>query len=100
MTSMTIIDDLLVLLDDETPRDLEAVSSAIMGRSKQTLSSTLGRLIAKGWIERMSGRGKNRYRISKDGRSQVTSLLGQIKYHTDRVWNGQWQQVIFNIPER
>ncbi len=100
MTSMTIIDDLLVLLDDEAPRDLETISTVVGDRSKQTLSSTLGRLIAKGWIERVSGRGKNRYRISKAGRNHVTSLLGQIKYHTDRTWDGQWQQVVFNIPER
>ena len=100
MTSMTIIDDLLVLLDDEELRDLEAISQALPDRSKQTLSSTLGRLIAKGWIERATGRAKHQYRISKSGQAKVTDLLGQIKYRSEREWDGTWEEVVFNIPER
>ncbi len=100
MTSMTIIDDLLVLLDDQQPRTLEEISRSLPMRSKQTLSSTLGRLIAKGWIERGNGRNRHQYRISKSGQERVTDLLGQIKYRSERVWNGSWEQIVFNIPER
>ena len=100
MTSMTIIDDLLVLLDDEESRDLESISQALPDRSKQTLSSTIGRLISKGWIERAAGRAKHQYRISRSGQSHVTQLLDQIKYRSEREWDGTWEEVVFNIPER
>lgn len=97
---MTIIDDLLVLLDDQEPRELERVSAALPGKTKQTLSSTLGRLVAKGWVERAPGRAKRQYRISKAGREHVTELLDQIKIRSERTWDGSWEQVVFNIPER
>jgi phenylacetic acid degradation operon negative regulatory protein len=100
MTTMTIIDDLLVLLDDELPRDLETMHDAIRDRSKQTLSSTLARLLAKGWVERVAGRGRRRYRISTFGRRRVTELLDHIKHSATREWDGSWELVVFNIPER
>lgn len=100
MTTMTIIDDLLVLLDDEHPRDIETMHAVIRDRSKQTLSSTLGRLMAKGWVERVSGRPRRRYRISPAGRRHVTDRLDHIKDYSNREWDGSWELVVFNIPER
>lgn len=100
MTSITIIDELLVLLDDEIPRSLETIGRELSKRSKQTLSSTLGRLIAKGWITRGSGRNYRLYKITRDGQSYVTDHLQAVKQVTEREWDGSWEQVVFNIPER
>ena len=98
MTTITIVDQLLVLLDDEHPHSLDEITLTVEDRSKQTISSTLGRLIAKGWAERATKRG--RYQITDRGRGQVTSFLGQIKLIANESWDRSWEQVVFNIPER
>ena len=100
MTSMTIIDELLVLLDDEQSRSLEMIGQALSGRSKQTLSSTLGRLISKGWVKRGAGRNRRLYQTTPAGQQYVTDHLGAIKQVTDRTWDESWEQIIYNIPER
>ena len=100
MTSMTIIDQLLVLLDDEHPHSLEEMTTTVAQRSKQTVSSTLGRLIAKGWVVREARQGRGQYRTTTTGRNYVTDFLDQIKSMSHARWDGSWEQVIFNIPER
>jgi len=97
---MTIIDDLLVLLDDEHLHSLEEITSTLADRSKQTISSTLGRLMAKGWVERVTNRGRGQYQITVSGRNHVTSFLDQIKRLSSDGWDRSWEQVVFNIPER
>lgn len=99
MTTLTIIDRILVLLDDEQPHSLEEMTT-LLGRTKQTVSSTLGRLLAKGWVGRKTGRSRGQYVITESGRSHVTSYLDGIKLRTATEWDHSWEQVIFNIPER
>ena len=98
MTNLTIIDQLLVLLDDEQPHPLEEMTT-ILHRSKQTVSSTLGRLLAKSWVERHRA-ARGQYQITDAGRTHVTKLLDQIKLRVESDWDGSWEQIIFNIPER
>ncbi len=99
MTNLTIIDRILVLLDDEQPHTLEEMTQQL-GRTKQTVSSTLGRLLAKQWVGRQSGRSRGQYVITDRGRAHVTRYLDGIKLRTTIEWDGSWEQVIFNIPER
>lgn len=99
MTNLTIIDRILVLLDDEQPHTLEEMTERL-GRTKQTVSSTLGRLLAKQWVGRRPGRSRGQYIITDPGRAHVTDYLDGIKLRTATAWDGSWEQVIFNIPER
>jgi phenylacetic acid degradation operon negative regulatory protein len=99
---MTVIDELLVLLDDGTERILEECSSALPARTKQTLSSTLGRLTGKGWVttNRDRLRGAHTYKITSEGSEVVTHTLQHLKISDNEQWDQRWLFVLFNIPER
>ncbi|MBI4185759.1 hypothetical protein HY524_01780 [Candidatus Berkelbacteria bacterium] len=99
---MTVIDELLVYLDDGTVRLLEECATALPGRTKQTLSSTLGRLTGKGWVTttRDRTRGVNTYIITQSGSDTVTRTLAHLKIADDQQWDERWFFVLFNIPER
>lgn len=98
---MTVIDELIVLLDDRTTRTLDECSFVLPERTRQTLSSTLGRLVAKGWVsmERDRLRRINTYSITPEGTASVTKTLQHLKLVDDDNWNHQWMFVFFNIPE-
>jgi len=99
---MTVIDELLVLLDDNQQRILEECALALPNRTKQTLSSTLGRLTGKGWIKTTKDRlrGAHSYTITPEGSTVVTKTLQHLKISDDDQWDGRWFFVLFNIPER
>jgi DNA-binding transcriptional regulator PaaX len=99
---MTVIDELMVLLDDHTTRTLDECAFVLPERTRQTLSSTLGRLVAKGWVvmERDRLRRINTYTITDSGTSTVTKTLQHLKLVDDSTWNHQWMFVFFNIPEK
>lgn len=98
---MTVIDELMVLLDDKTARTLDECSFVLPDRTRQTLSSTLGRLVAKGWvtIERDRLRRINTYAITEAGTAAITRTLQHLKLADDDTWNRRWLFVFFNIPE-
>lgn len=99
---MTVIDELLVLLDDNQERILEECALVLPTRTKQTLSSTLGRLTGKGWVTTKKDRlrGAHSYAITPDGSAVVTRTLQHLKISDDQQWDGRWFFVLFNIPER
>lgn len=98
---MTVIDELMVLLDDKNERTLDECSFVLPDRTRQTLSSTLGRLVAKGWvvIEKDRLRRMNTYAITEAGTTAITKTLKHLKLADDESWNRQWLFVFFNIPE-
>ncbi|MBI2590133.1 hypothetical protein HYW32_03905 [Candidatus Berkelbacteria bacterium] len=102
MIPITIIDELLVLLDDNVTRTLDECAFSIPQRTRQTLSSTLGRLTSKGWVktERDRLRRINIYSITQAGQEQITKTLSHIKLIDDTNWKDEWLFVIFNIPEK
>ncbi len=99
---MTVIDELLVLLDDGVARTLDECVAILADRTRQTLSSTLGRLAAKGWVkvERDRLREANVYTITPDGQGVVTRTLEHLRLSDDESWKNHWLFVLFNIPER
>lgn len=99
---MTVIDELLVLLDDEQSRTLDECGFLLPHRTRQTLSSTLGRLAAKGWVSAKRDRSSKelQYAISDGGQGVVTRTLNHLKLTSDEEWDGRWLFVFFNIPEK
>lgn len=99
---MTVIDELLVLLDDEQVRTLDECARDLNGRTRQTLSSTLGRLTGRGWVETKQDRKTKvtTYRITEEGQATVTRTLSHIQIADDASWDGKWLAVLFNIPEK
>ena len=98
---MTVIDELMVLLDDEIERTIDDCTDALDGRTKQTLSSTLGRLIGRGWVKLVSERksAQQKYRITADGQAKVTRTLSHLALSAAE-HDGIWLFVVFNIAER
>lgn len=98
---MTIVDEIMVLLDDRKVRTLEDFSHVIPTRTKQTISSTLGRLVQKGWVVLKKSKGSrvNRYQIAKIGLEEATKTLRHLKLANDAKIQ-RWLFIIFNIPEK
>lgn len=99
---MTVIDELLVLLDDGRVRTLDGCVAELPGRTRQTLSSTLGRLTGRGWVVTKRDRKTNttKYEITPEGQATVTRTLDHVQIADDASWDGRWLVVLFNIPER
>jgi len=97
---MSIIDDLLVLLDDEDELSLQDIKKMLSSKSMQTISSALGRLNSKGWIKSRKLKSNKLFKISTTGRAEITEKLNQIREFENNVWGGGWVVIIFRIPEK
>lgn len=99
---MTVIDELMVLFDDEQSRTLDDCTAALSDRTKQTLSSTLGRLTGKGWISTTRDRSRRTttYQSTPEGQAVVTRTLDHLKIAADEDWDERWLFILFNIPEK
>ncbi|MBI4023238.1 hypothetical protein HY375_03690 [Candidatus Berkelbacteria bacterium] len=98
---MTVIDELLVLLEDGQERTLDDCTTALDGRTRQTLSSTLGRLAGRGWVKVKTSRSSppSTYVITDEGEAMVTQTLDQLRL-VEAPHDGRWLFVLFNVPER
>ncbi len=97
---MTIIDELLILFDDEAYRTLDECVVELENKTKQSISSTLGRLAGKNLI-RIKTQGKIKsYAITSAGQDFVTKTLNHISLTNEKDWDEYWFFVIFNIPEK
>lgn len=98
---MTVIDELLVLFDDGESRSIDDCTLALEGRTKQTLSSTIGRLIGRDWMKLVRDRKitPSRYVITDEGQAKITRTLSHIALSTEK-HDGTWSFVVFNIAER
>ena len=98
---MTVIDELLVFFDDGESKTIDDCTATMEGRTKQTLSSTIGRLIGRGWMKLVRDKKStvSRYVITDEGQSKVTRTLSHIALSTER-HDGTWMFVVFNIAEK
>jgi len=94
---MSIIDKLLVLFDDEKSRTLMDVKNIFPSFTKQVLSSSLGRISAKGFL--IKNKSNGRYVITSIGRKKITDELENLKKFEERERSNHCRFVIFNIPE-
>lgn len=96
---MTIIDELLVLQDDGTSRTLDECVSELETKTKQAISSTLGRLVGKKLISVTTVNKQKVFAITPLGREVVTNTLDHIGLTDESSWDGTWLFIIFNVPE-
>ncbi len=99
---MTVIDELMVLFDDGASRTLDDCTEALSDRTRQTLSSTLGRLTGKGWITTTRDRTRrvNLYQSTPEGQAVVTRTLDHLKIAADEDWDQRWLFIRLNVPEK
>ncbi len=97
---MSIIDDLLILVEDSKKITLDIVCRKMKGYRRQTISSGLGRLSAKDLINKQNIDKQNCFIISKNGREIIDRELDNIKYINQKNYPLNWFIVIFNIPEK
>lgn len=94
---MTIIDKLLVLFDDKKARSLEEVYSDYTDYTSQVLSSSMGRLVSRGWL--MKTKTGKKYQITKGGR-EFMSLNLECLSNIDEERSPNFYFLMFNIPEK
>jgi phenylacetic acid degradation operon negative regulatory protein len=96
---MTIIDELLILLDDLGETQLESVPAYFDKTTNQVLFSSTGRLVSRGWVQKKANRHQTLYSITSHGVAELNRTLDSIKKEEVPVWNHRWHLVIFDIPE-
>lgn len=97
---MSLIDEVLVLLDDYKDIKLANAYRIVSERNKQIISSTLGRLIAKGWVYKTNNTIDASYNLTKSGKERLYAALDNIKYLDKNSDVNNWLIVIFSIPEK
>jgi phenylacetic acid degradation operon negative regulatory protein len=97
---MTIIDELLILLDDlEQARAVE-IPEYFKKPNLQIIFSSLGRLVNKGLVAKKTRRAETYYSITSYGINVLNKTLDNIKRQDNKdTWDGRWHIVIFDIPE-
>lgn len=96
---MTIIDELLILLDDLDEVTSEEILSYFEGAKPQMVLSALGRLVNRGWVAKKTKRQETYYAITIHGVDQLNRTLDAIKREEQSEWDGRWRLVIFDVPE-
>jgi DNA-binding transcriptional regulator PaaX len=95
---MSIIDNLLVLLDDKKPRTIEEIKINFIDYSKQVIASSLGRISTKKWITKNSIEKK--YQITNLGVEKNTAQLNNLEKIENRNIIKNCKFIILNIPEK
>ena len=98
--NMSIVDQLMVLLDDQDELEINEIKKSMHGKSKQVISSSLGRLCSRGWVKKRHKKSKTFYGISSEGREEITKNLDSIRQFEKSNWDGSFLTVLFNIPEK
>ncbi len=96
---MTIIDELLILLDDLGDASPEQIPPYFEGLNLQVIFSSLGRLVNRGWVSKKIKRNETGYTITLHGVNELNQTLDAIKESEIQQWNKSWHLVIFDIPE-
>ena len=96
---MTIIDELLILLDDLEEAPSDTIPSYFEKPDLQVIYSALGRLVNKGLVIKKERRGEISYSISLHGVEALNQTLDSVKQPIDENWNQRWHLIIFDIPE-
>lgn len=97
---MSIINELLILLDDSPGITKNKLAILFSDISKQKVYSSLGRLIKKGLIKEEKIDGKKILSNSESGKKLLDSELDFLKRQTEGFWQENWKLVFFNIEEK
>ncbi len=96
---MTIIDELLILLDDLGDTLPESIPNYFVHANKQMIFSSLGRLVNRGWVQKKQKREQSYYAITVHGVAELNKTLDSIKKEAPTEWDRRWRLVIFDVPE-
>lgn len=94
---MSIIDNLLVVLDDNIERDINEIKLILPNYSKQVLAASLGRIVSKKFVNKTT---KNTYQISPHGQDIITENLKNIEKKEQNILYTNCYFVLLNIPEK
>jgi phenylacetic acid degradation operon negative regulatory protein len=96
---MTIIDELLILLDDLEEASADVIPAYFDTPNLQVIFSSLGRLVNRGWATKKTKRDQVSYSITTQGINELNQTLDTIKREDELQWDQQWRLVVFEIPE-
>lgn len=84
---MSIFDELLIVIDDQTEVSLDALMGYIPGRSRQSVGSVLGRLVGRKYIDKLIQADTEIFRITDIGNEYLDSVLKAISI-SEQPWDG------------
>lgn len=96
---MTIIDELLILLDDVGETSPDTIPGYFDNHNLQVIFSSLGRLVNRGWVSKKLKRQLPVYSITIHGVNELNRTLGRLQEKENKEWDRRWRLVIFDIPE-
>lgn len=97
---MSIIDEILVIIDDNPKISREQIYKQIKSHQKQIISSSLGRLMAKGWISNTKKNNITTYQISNAGQDQLDNNLANLRLYKATNNYDKFLVIVFDIPEK
>ena len=95
---MSIFDELLITIDDQTTLSLDNLTTFFTSVSRQQLSSTLGRLSGRGWLQTALKNSIDYYQLTPTGNAYITTILSMI-HVSESTWMGDWFWVVASLPE-
>ncbi|MEK7460918.1 MAG: hypothetical protein AAB647_01730 [Patescibacteria group bacterium] len=95
---MSIFDELLITIDDQQSLNTETLNGFFPNVSRQQLSSTIGRLIGRGWLATPKLNGQEKYQLTKEGNAYINAVLGVIRVR-EEPWSGEWFWLVASLPE-
>ena len=98
--NISIINEVLVLLDDHEKLSLNEINKILKNRTLQTISSALGRLNSKGWVKSSGFKNNKDFSITQDGKDEITNNLSRIREFENKTWNNKLYVLTFKIPEK
>lgn len=94
---MSILDELLVAIDDQTELKLDQIRALFPQYTYQTLSAALGRLRGWNWVEQVNGRDTT-YRVTVNGSVYIDSTLKAVRNY-ESSWDQSWFCAAVRLPE-
>lgn len=95
---MSIFDELLIAIEDQPDITRENLFQLFPAVAQQQLSSTIGRLIGRGWLESVEMKSDQRLRVSQSGNRYISTNL-EIIHANEVTWDGEWFWVVASLPE-
>jgi len=94
---MSILDELLVAIDDQTEMRMDQIRELYPQHSYQTLSAAVGRLSNWGWLNK-SDEQVSSYQVSQSGNDYINQTLDAIRL-SEKSWSGNWFAAAVRLPE-
>ncbi|MCL5795722.1 MAG: hypothetical protein M1338_05220 [Patescibacteria group bacterium] len=97
---MSLIDDLIIALEENSKMNLDEACDLLKDKSRQIISSGLGRLSAKGLVDKIKNGKSYYFKLTKLGQETIDNQLSALANIKINESDRSWQILVFDIPEK